>query len=231
MRIVSLTFDDGFTDSFTRIAAIHEKFKLPACLNPIAWADKLDYLSPDGSSKRLEAGDWNLWRELASRGHEIMPHGMMHANKASLRRQDAQNLILRNLEYFEQQLPGFDRSRAVYNFPYNATTPELEAWLPKVVRAFRGGWINHGINPMPSRTTAIVRTIGHGPGNCEAHLDQCLAELLKRDEGWLVYNLHGLDEEGWGPIGTSYLERLLDRLVSTPNLRVQPVAAVLCAAS
>ena len=44
--------------------------------------------------------------------------------------------------------------------------------------------------------------------------------------GWLCCNLHGLDDEGWGPIGSDALERLLERLV-TGDVLVRPITAAL----
>ena len=49
-----------------------------------------------------------------------------------------------------------------------------------------------------------------------------VAQLLARPEGWMVYNLHGLDEEGWGPIRPAYLEKLLGRLRAIDSVRVLP---------
>ena len=42
--------------------------------------------------------------------------------------------------------------------------------------------------------------------------------LMSEPEGWLVYNTHGLDDEGWGPVRADYLERLLDRLMAAIGL-------------
>ena len=61
-----------------------------------------------------------------ARGHEIMPHGYKHANKQSLPFAEAKDLILRCLDVFDKELKGFDRKQAIFNFPYNASTPELE---------------------------------------------------------------------------------------------------------
>jgi len=47
--------------------------------------------------------------------------------------------------------------------------------------------------------------------------------LLAQPAGWLIYNLHGLDDEGWGPIRAEYLESLLGRLVRIENLKILPV--------
>ena len=111
---------------------------------------------------QVAKGDFGLWNELAAHGHEVMPHGYRHADKIAMPFDEAQELILRCLDVFDQKLQGFDRRRAVFNFPYNRTTPELEAWLPTVVRAFRGGFAESGINAMPSAQTRAIRTTGSG---------------------------------------------------------------------
>lgn len=43
------------------------------------------------------------------------------------------------------------------------------------------------------------------------------------------YNLHGLDGEGWGPVGGDTLDRLLERLAER-GVRVLPITAALAAA-
>jgi peptidoglycan/xylan/chitin deacetylase (PgdA/CDA1 family) len=225
MHIVSLSFDDGFKKSSEATADLFERAGLRACINVLAGRFNPGDTAPAPVFKECDIpfGDFDLWNDLVARGHEVMPHGYRHANKSKLSFEDAQASILQCLDVFDAELRGFDRRRAIFNFPYNATTPQLEAWLPTIVRASRGGGIAHGINPIPNRETTVIRTCGFGPPNCENHLDQCLAELLKLERGWLVYNTHGLDAEGWGPIGTDYLRRLLDRLVAIPSVRVWPV--------
>ena len=94
-------------------------------------------------------GDFKLWNELQARGHEIMPHGFNHTNKANVPLEEAQKLIGDCLDIFKSELNGFDPLNSVFNFPYNASTPELEDWLPSVVRAFRIG--GGEINPLPHK--------------------------------------------------------------------------------
>jgi len=43
----------------------------------------------------------------------------------------------------------------------------------------------------------------------------------------MVYNLHGLDEEGWGPIRPEYLEKLLERLRRINSVRIVPTGRAL----
>jgi hypothetical protein len=154
-----------------------------------------------------------------------MPHGYKHAHLPDLPLEEARGLVLRCLDDFSREMRGFDPKRCVFNFPYNYSSPELEEWLPTVVKAYRAG--GGGYNPLPTRNTVKITTEGHGPDNCEGHLDSRLKEFLAGPGGWFVYNLHGLDEEGWGPIRATYLDRLLERMVAEPTVRVVPVGRAL----
>ncbi len=225
LHLVSLSFDDGFRKSFIRIAEIYEKFGLSACFNIIASAHMPGNEVRDDYMKQELFGDFGVWNELQDRGHEIMPHGYQHAHLASVPLEEAKGLILKCLDIFSKELRGFDPKKAVFNFPYNESSLELEEWLPSVVMAYRtrGGIIN----PVPGPETRKVTTGGWGPDNAEKHLDETIQEFLARPAGWMVYNLHGLDEEGWGPIRPGYLERLLARLRGIDTVRVLPTARAL----
>lgn len=224
MHIVSLSFDDGFERSNLKIAEIYERFGLSACFNVLA-LEEVDGEKVKDEYHNFPKGNFKLWNELQARGHEVMPHGLIHHNLANMPFADAQRSISRCLEIFTQELKGFDAPEAVFNFAYNASTPEIEAWLPTVVRAFRTG--GEAINPMPHPGQVMLTTTGHGPENCEWHLEEHLARLLEHPSGWLIYNVHGLDDEGWGPIRADYLNGLLARLVKIENLMVLPVGKAL----
>ena len=119
----------------------------------------------------------------------------------------------------------FKSSEAIFNFAYNASTPELEVWLPEVVKAFRTG--GDPINPLPHPGQVKLTTTGYGPDNCEHHLEQQIDRLLARPAGWLIYNTHGLDDEGWGSIRAEYLEALLSRLSKIEHIKILPVGKAL----
>jgi peptidoglycan/xylan/chitin deacetylase (PgdA/CDA1 family) len=225
LHIVTLSFDDGFRRSNTRIAGIYERFGLKACMNVLAAPEELVAEQEEWGTDR---GDWALWNELQARGHEIMPHGYKHADKRSLPIAEARSLILRCLDIFEGKLEGFRRQEAVFNFPYNRSSKRLERWLPTIVRGFRamGGYLN----PLPYRGMTKVTCGGYGPDNCEHDLDRQLERLFSLPSGWLVYNTHGLDGEGWGPVSTGYLERLLGRLVEMEGVEVLPTGVALARA-
>lgn len=224
LHIVTLSFDDGFKKSSIRTAEIYEKYNLSACINVIATAHHKNFEIPN-EYHAWPAADFGLWNELKARGHEIMPHSYKHADKSALPFSQGKELVLRCLDYFSRELKGFDRKQAVFNFPYNSSTPELEAWLPTVVRAFRTG--GGGLNPLPSKSQVKLTCTGFGPGNCEQHLDNEIEKLLALDSGWLIYNLHGLDDEGWGPVRSSYLEELLERLLAIDSVVIMPAGEAL----
>jgi peptidoglycan/xylan/chitin deacetylase (PgdA/CDA1 family) len=228
MHLVTLSFDDGFYKSSLKTAEIYERFGLKACFNVIATGHLPDFLPPDWSHEARKA-DFGVWNELKGRGHEVMPHGFRHANKAAMPLGEAQDLILRCLDIFDRELKGFVRREAIFNFPYNASTPELEAWLATQVRACRTTHpdTRFGLNPLPTRATTVLVSVSHGPSNCDAAVERCVGELLKLPEGWLVFCGHGVDDESWGPISSDYLGRLLERLVAIPTVRVVPAAEAL----
>lgn len=224
-HIVTLSFDDGFKKSFLRTAEIYEKYKLSACLNVIATAHEETFQPPGEYIAGSPRGDFTLWNELQQRGHEIMPHTYRHANLRQVPFDEATDLITRCLEVFGERLKGFDPKKAVYNFAYNASTPELEEWLTGRVRAFRTG--GEAINRWPRPGQMKLTCTGFGPGNCEHAIDREIETLLTRRTGWLIFNTHGLDEEGWGPIRATYLDRLLDRLTAIDSVDVLPAGKAL----
>src|SRR5262245_52149255 len=163
-HFITLSFDDGFKKSSILTAEIYEKHKLSACINVIATGHLKDFKTPD-EYQVTKKGDFVLWNELKARGHEVMPHGYKHANKANLPLKEAQDLITACLEYFTKNLKGFKSEAAVFNMPYNASTPELEEWLATQVMAFRTA--GPGVNSMPHKGQKKLTCSAFGPGNTE----------------------------------------------------------------
>ncbi len=219
-HLVSLSFDDGFKKSFVRTAEIFEKFKLSACLNVVATG-----IPDDPYIRKHPLGDFGLWNELKHRGHEIMPHGHRHENLQEVSFERGKELVRRCLEIFREKLDGFDVKRAIFNFPFSASTPELERWLPDQVRAFRTGF--KGRNPLPHKGQTKLTCASFGPGNCEEALDREIKDLLAGESGWMIFNTHGLDDEGWGPMRATYLDRLLERLIAIDTVDIVPVGRAL----
>jgi peptidoglycan/xylan/chitin deacetylase (PgdA/CDA1 family) len=216
-HIITLSFDDGFEKSSIRTAEIFEKYGLTACINVIATAHLQNFVLPN-EYHAWKAGDFQLWNELKSRGHEIMPHSYDHQNLTEMPLEQAKESILKCLDVFNKELKGFDAKEAVYNFAYNASTPEIEEWLGTQVMAFRTG--GPAYNPSPHPGQKKLTCISHGPENIDQHLGQTIDEFLNGPNGWFIYNTHGLDDEGWGPVSSGYLDELLDKLTKIKTVDV-----------
>ena len=86
--------------------------------------------------------------------------------------------------------------------------------------AFRTG--GGAINPLPHKGQVKLTCTSFGPGNCEHSIDSEIEKLLAQETGWLIFNTHGLDDEGWGPIRATYLDRLLDKLSAIESVDILP---------
>jgi peptidoglycan/xylan/chitin deacetylase (PgdA/CDA1 family) len=221
-HVVTLSFDDGFANSSLRTAEIFERYGLVAELHVLATGHLGQ--STDAWHAGWPKGDFGLWNELRARGHHVMPHGYRHADKAALPFEEARRLIEACLDVFDAELEGFDRSTATFAFPYNRSTPALEGWLGARVRAFRTG--GDPVMPLPRPGQQRVTCASFGPERCDEHLSKTIDTLLAGPPAWLCYNLHGLDDEGWGPIGSDTLARLLERLLAN-DVRVLPITSAL----
>lgn len=228
MHYLTLSWDDGFRKSSLKTAEIFEKFGLRAEFNVLAMASLHKNMLPadmhPGARWGAPYGGFALWNELQARGHVIQPHGYMHADKSILTFAEARELILKCLEIFQRNLEGFAPERTIFAFPYNKSTPELEVWLPGLVHAFRTG-PGPAINALPAPGTVKLTTCGIE--QAEAGFDQFLHDLFSQPDGWLIYNVHGLDGEGWGPVRSEYLIRQLERLCTLPDLKILPAQEVL----
>ena len=225
-HILSLSFDDGFKKSFYRTAEIHEEYGLKACLNVVALGN-----TPGKTTEKWihegSIGNFDDWNKLKSRGHEVMPHSLDHKNLTEIPLAEAKENIDKCIDCFEKNLNGFNASESVYNFAYNASNQELDEYALKKVRAIRtGGWSvlkNTKYNDLPGNSGQLrLGCWSYGPDPCDNFVESEVNEFLSGNGGWLILNLHGLDNEGWGPISSKYLDSLLKRLVLIENLAVLP---------
>jgi len=230
-HIISLSFDDGFKKSFHRIVQIHEAYGLKACLNVIAQGHVPGAVKVP-SIAAFELGDFDDWNRFKEKGHEVMPHSWNHRNLTEMPLEEAKDDIDRCLDYFRKNLKGYDDTKAVYNFPFNASTSEVEDFTLGRVRAVRtGGWlVLNGTreNKMPSREGPLrLGCWSHGPERSDEMFEGYIQAFLASEGGWHILNMHGLDGEGWGPVSAGYLDGLFKRLIRIPHLEVLPVGAVL----
>jgi len=223
-HIITLSFDDGFEKSSIKTAEIYEKYGLASCINIIASAHLRSVGETDAYHK-WPVGDFELWNDLKRRGHEIMPHSYKHANLTQMPLEEAQKLVYKCIDVFQKELDGFQARESVFNLPYNASTPELEQWLVtqfRIIRTLGGAY-----NPLPHKGLVRLGCITHGPGNIDKHLTESIDKFLEGPPGWFVYNTHGLDDEGWGPLSSGALDELLSKLSAMEDVEILPVIPAL----
>lgn len=224
-HIITLSFDDGFKKSFYKVADIFEENGISACFNVIASGHFPDFKKVDSWILPELLGDFDDWNTLKSRGHEVMPHSWKHLNLAKQPLEEAKELIVKCLDYFTINLEGYNNKEAVFNFPFNSSTPELEEFTLSKVLAIRSHEVNESSQNNPNLFRKGCRSMG--PQNIDSWVEAQVNNFLKSDGGWLILNVHGLDNEGWGPISTLYLEKLLNRLVKIKTLEILPTGIVL----
>jgi len=226
-HLITFSFDDGFKKSFLKLADIHEEFGLKGCFNVIASGHFPDFQQVDDWILPELMGDFNDWNALKKRGHEVMPHSWQHLNLARQKPSKANILISKCIDYFKENLDGFDQQKAVFNYPFNASTDKTNKHALTLVRAVRT-WGNGAVNPLPgSNTSRIIGCASNGPNNIDEWVNKKVRDFLKLDGGWLVLNLHGLDNEGWGPVSTDFFVSLLRKLVKIKHLEIIPAGMAL----
>lgn len=224
---ISFSFDDGFKKSFYRIAEIHQEYGLNACLNVIASGHlPLFNAEPKWIPQKL-LGNFDDWNALREKGHEIMPHSWKHLNLTKISFENAKENIEKCISYFKENLSGYSSNGAVYNFTYNASSPELEDYVLSKFTAIRtwAGLVQNNttinkfpVNELPFRLGCWT----YGPDLSDYYVEQEVNKFLSTEGGWLILNLHGLDNEGWGPISSKYLDSLLRRLIKIDFLKISP---------
>ena len=224
-HIVSLSFDDGFEKSFIKTAEIYERHQLSACFNVLATGHEKNFNPVGAYIESSLLGDFELWNELKKRGHEVMPHGYRHADLTDIPLSEAKNLIKKTLDVFETQLEGFDVATSIFNFPFNASNQVIEDWLSNEVFAFRTS--GRAWNPLPFNGQKKLTCISKGPENLDDFIQAEINKFLAGPSGWFIFNTHGLDGEGWGPMSSSLLDELLDRLTSMDYVSVLPVGSAI----
>ena len=224
MRYISFSFDDGFLASTIKTARIYESFGLKAEFNVTATFASGRIERTDSVVGEGEYAGFDMLNELQERGHVIQPHGYNHTDKTKVGLLEATDLVARCIDVFRQRLQGFEPARTVFCFPYNYSNKAIENHVESLFRAFRTGY-DRVINPIPDRSTKMI--YGDSWPDVEAKIDRSITQLLAMESGWLVYNTHGLDGEGWEPISSEYLQRTLERLLRHEDVRILPIVSVL----
>ncbi len=211
---VSLIFDDGFVKSCLRISDIFEARGLRA-----TFAVLVDH---EGFMPDFPKGDFKLWNRLQYRGHVIHPHGYDHTDLSKVPLETAKTEIDSCLDSFSSNLENFNPKKTVYHLAYNRSSPQIEDYLLTKVRAIRttgpDGNVGSGMNGKTELERGIYNCSWHGPEHCDGHLMSILKIAETKRPELMMYMMHGLEDEGWGPIHADALEEALDYIIKSSVL-------------
>ncbi len=212
---VSLVFDDGFEKSSSRIAGLFESKGLRATFAVIV--DHSDFLP------EFPKGDFAMWNDLQKRGHVVHPHGYDHSDLSKLPFEEAKRKIDACLDYFVGHLHHFTVQDAIYFLAYNRSTPEIDDYLLSKVSAIRttgpDGLVGTGMNRQADLDKRVIDCAWHGPDHCDDHLFATIRKAEVQQPVLMNYMMHGLDDEGWGPVREEALSEALDYIIRSDSLQ------------
>ncbi|MCE3290546.1 MAG: Polysaccharide deacetylase [Caulobacter sp.] len=216
-RTVSFCFDDGFRATAGKVWSAFAGRGLAASFCVLAAPE----LARDPFIRGAQVADWGFWREARAAGHEVAPHGWAHERLGELSFDEAQAGIERTLGAFADELPGFEAGDSLFHLAYLAAPQPVVDFVGGRTLGVRRALGRSGLNPPGSVTRGGgVDCITFGDG-ADALATARVERFLAEEDGWLVLVLHGLDGEGWGPLASATLERLLDRL-GEAGVRIAP---------
>jgi peptidoglycan/xylan/chitin deacetylase (PgdA/CDA1 family) len=205
---VGLVFDDGFAKSSIVTAELFEKYGLRALFAVLA--------NPADFAPKVVKGDFDLWNELAARGHRVQPHGYTHARMPELSFEEGLAEIEKCLEVFSEKLAGFDAGKCVYHFTYNLDTAELTRWLLPRVAAVRNA--GDGFLSDAQIASRVWGAISYGPDDPYEFLRSQLQLCRERRPAAYIFNLHGIDGEAWGATSLDHLQRIIELILGDDAL-------------
>jgi peptidoglycan/xylan/chitin deacetylase (PgdA/CDA1 family) len=188
----SYTFDDGYQTSFD-IARMFENLNLRASFYIVA-----------GSVQNEE---WEKWKALAEKGHEIGTHSMTHTLDLGdpARTEEQLTVEITQAQSLIAQRTGIKPK--VFAFPwhsYSARSRSIALQTHMAIRAPGPDDTDYTLSffdqdqdhyPDPTQTLTIVN-------------EQLRASVV--NGGWFVAAGHGLDGNGWSPVTTQLLTDHLD---------------------
>jgi oligosaccharide reducing-end xylanase len=195
---ITYTFDDGTAKQFTVAAPLLDKYGYKATFFTIASWIK----------------DWNTMRILVANGHEIANHTLTHPNLGALTINQQKAELQACNDSIEQHIPHYKVRTMAY--PYCATGSDSLMHQYFIASRICSGVIE----PQTPAHFMAISSLGCGnlSGiNSSAALNQ-KADEAAAAKGWVVYLLHGIDDDGgYSPIASASLDSSLRYLSSNPE--------------
>lgn len=176
-------------------------------------------------SERFNAGrdhgTWPFWREIAGLGHEVGSHGFSHLNAsgtlARLFPWLVEKDIGRSAQDLKEQIPG---PTPTMSMPWNAATSRSAQVVRRHFSGCRLGSSRISYNRLSNLSRFELESWAPRPDDPWDQYVDAVEQLPAG--GWLIFQFHSFEEEGWDPIEPELLERLCE-LISSRGVRVRTV--------
>ncbi len=195
---VSFTFDDGTPKHFTVAIPMFDEYNFKLTLFTVVnWS----------------SGNWNALHNAALNGHEVASHTITHPYLNTLSAEQQTIELKNSKDQINNQVPGEQCITIAY--PYCVAgdyTLCSEYYI-----AARG--CSGSIEPKTPSDFLNISSIVCGPeGNVKTAQDfNNRANTAATSKGWVVFLLHGVDNDGgWSPVVSDTLRAALEYLNSNP---------------
>lgn len=194
---VTYTFDDNTPNQFDQAIPIFNEFNFNLTL----------FIVTDPAWEW--AADWTVLQNAAAQGHEVASHTVTHTTFAGMA-DEAQDMELKNSKAtIEANIPGYHCITMAY--PYCATGRQSICEQYYIAGRICSGSIEKstprnfmGISSIICGTEGSVQT-------CDHFISR--AKQAANANGWCVYLLHGVDDDGgWSPVPSETLRETLEYL-------------------
>ena len=229
-RLVSITFDDGFRGAAETAMPILDRHGLAATFYVVTgWVEPMRAPVSDPFNAHRSHGDWAFWQEVVTHGHEVGSHGFSHVNatgrKARLLPWMVPQEIARSAADLRRHLPA---SGFTMSMPWNMTTRASETHVRRLFSACRLGGSQVEYNLIDDLHPFALRSWAPGPQHGWDAYARAIDDLP--DGGWLIFQFHSFDDEGWEPISPRLFDQLC-RLLADCSVKVATVQAIASSAA
>jgi peptidoglycan/xylan/chitin deacetylase (PgdA/CDA1 family) len=209
MRLLTFRFDDGFMEGARKAAAILDPHKGSYFIV----GDRtlgLAQLDDNPLLRGRSFGSVAEWRAMATRGHDIQPHGYSHRRFSTLSSSETEEEIRNSVGIVRSITDG----PIVFSFPFNDLVSGLD-------------WSGLGVDAagFDTRTSADPVHFNHSPAFDpfrirswavrERDWSAIAAGLNTVPEGtWTVLGFHSLDDEGFEPWSSDGFRKLVSLIGS-----------------
>lgn len=200
--ILSLTFDDGLPCQVEHALPLLDLRNLRSTFFLIQ-------NSPYGEFQK------EVWKDAATRGHEIGAHSVDHLKPAEVSEERARADVMGCKGFLEWETGATVTS---YAYPYTHVTPAVKDEAAKNYKQARGGRVardNKFITPGDGVDMFNLPCYHVGKNNVE-DVPGWVAEAIAKN-AWLILMFHGVgpDESQWDNIQSDYFRRMCDAIVQS----------------